>query len=119
MKKSGKIIASLMAMMMSVSTMASMSASAASHSVSESGNVFVNDWEVTASWNNGKEKLRYGYDTWAQNEDYCYSYVKYTSHSAKVTVGSLSETASGSAGSWSGKADVAHQAGTVTWYVLW
>ena len=119
MIKKNKVLASVLATLMSLSTIGGLSANAASKYEYESGNVFVDAWEKTKSYDNGNEKLKYGYDTWCQKEDYCKSYVKNTAQTAKVTAGSLSETASGSAGSWSWKADVAHQSGTIYWYVMW
>ena len=119
MRNSKKVLASVMSMVLCFSAIGSMSASATTKSVSETGNVFVNAWEKTKSYESGDVKLTYGYDTWCQNEDYCKSYVKSTSHSAKVQAGSLSETKSGKKGKWSGKADVKHASGTVTWKVMW
>lgn len=112
------MVTALLVAMMLVSVFPA-TASAATRSVSESRNVFTSAWEKTKSYDNGKEKMRYGYDTWCQNEDYCRSYVKSSAHSAKVIAGSHSETASGKAGNWSAKADVKHQSGTITWKIMW
>ncbi len=114
-KKVKKVIAMVLAVMTIVSCLAISASAATTKSVSESGNVFTKSWEETKSWDSGSVKIKYGFSKWATDEDYCKSYNANVKHTAFVTVGSKTDTASGTKENWSFKADVPHANGTVTW----
>lgn len=110
-----KAIAVIMCLIMAVSCCGISVAAATTKSVSESGNVFVDDWEKTKSWDSGSVKIKYGYNTWWTDEDYCKSYNANVKHTAFVSVGGKKDTASGTKENWSSKAELPHKSGTVTW----
>lgn len=92
-----------------------LASAATTKSVSESSNVFTKSWEKTKTWNSGSVKIKYGFDTWCTDEDYCKSYNLNVKHSAFVSSGGKKDTASGKKEKWSSKAEVPHKSGTVKW----
>lgn len=90
-------------------------ASAATKSVSLNANVFTESWEKTQTWNSGSVKLKYGFDTFNTDEDYCKSYNSNVKHTATVEVAKTKDSATGKMEKWSPKAEVKHKSGTVIW----
>ena len=88
-------------------------------SVQESGNVFTESWEKTKTWNSGSVKLKYGFDTFNTDEDYCKSYNSNVKHTAVVEAGSKKDSATGKMEKWSSKAEVPHKSGTIKWYTTY
>lgn len=128
---SKKISAVTVAMLMSVSmSCITASANTITRSVIVSGNVFKFPWEKTKTWNNGKDKIIYGYSK--KGEDYCMTFQKDYSHIAHVTnrSGNIhiepvtyrlgnTNTTYAPAGKWTSKAIIKHKLSTVQYNFIY
>ncbi len=76
-------------------------------------------WELYAYFDSGNSILRFGFDTYATNEDYAYGFHKNYSHQATVANSTYSKQTSNQAAKnlWTSKVDV-HHANKPVWSLL-
>lgn len=117
MKKS-KIVSILSVALLMSMTLSALTASAASISASRNGaSYFTKAWTAELATNDGKGKMKYGFNKFAIDEDFTWTIHDSNGHTAIVTRGtSNSSSDSASAGDWA-KIEVTHNNVLVT-YVM-
>lgn len=81
---------------------------------------YAGDWSHTVTVDDGKGKIKYGYDTYLLNEDYCSTYHSSRDHQAVIShAGGADECAySAKAGAWTKTVFVRHAAKPI-WKLLY
>lgn len=77
-------------------------------------------WELYAYYDSGESIIRFGFDTWATNEDYVYGWNKSYAHQATVenSVERVESSAQAAKGKWTSKVYIKHAARPI-WKLLY
>lgn len=93
------------------------SAGSTGHIGSTSGSSTANvsygsSWELYAYYDSGNSIIRFGFDTFANNEDYVYGYQKNNIHQASVqnSAYAIQTSSQKAANQWTSKVDITHGA---------